>query len=152
VFARWWAVKSCDDAVDIRLLVPITGGRELSIVGVPDSDPESLGEAIYDCASGWDNLTFALGQGVVPANAVLKFAHGVGCVSSGLTSESKSTRRGCGVGNLSRGRDMEFITDNKKERRRVCGVIEFSSLSSAGRCDGVPAGVWNGWMSKRALE
>jgi hypothetical protein len=118
---------------------------------IPDSDPESLGEAIYVCASGWDNLAFALGRGVAPANAVRKFAHGVDCVSSGLTSESKSIRRGCGVGNLSRGRDVEFITDNKKERRRACGVIGFSSLSSAGRCDGVPAGVWNGWMSKRAL-
>jgi hypothetical protein len=54
---------------------------------------------------------------------------------------------------LSRGRDVEFITDNKNDRRRVCGVTWSSSCTGRPACCGVV--VTNGDIActlKRALD
>lgn len=55
----------------------------------------------------------------------LRVLAGVDSATLGVVAMAKF--RGWGVGNLSRGRVVEFMTERRNERRRVCGVKGSSS-------------------------
>lgn len=124
-----------------------------------DSESDVPGDAAWCAwAKGCERLPPAIirGRGVAPAKAVWRVptpfeGPGVDSVSVSVmpgVSGKASLLRGCGVGNLRRGRAVELITERRKSRRRVCGV---TGSSSSGRGAGVvgrskagPAGLKRG--------